>query len=66
MLYSMLYNMRRCYVASAYNMLYYILCYAAPTLYNAPCYIADFACYIAHPHSTCYIAPSYIASLKAK
>ena len=61
MLYSVLYNMLRCNIASAYNMLNNILCYIAPTLYNTPCYITVFACFLTHSHSTCYVPSSYIA-----
>ena len=64
MLYSMLYNMLRCYIAPAYNMLYDIQVYAMQhPFYNTPCYISVFACYVTHSHSTCYIAPSHIAPL---
>ena len=36
----MLYNMRRYYIATEYNMLYNITCYISTPLYNAPWYIA--------------------------
>ena len=52
----MLYNILRCYIASAYNMIYNILCYIAPLLYSTPGYIAGFAIYIAHCYSMYYIA----------
>ena len=51
--------MRGCYIAPKYNMLYNIL--IAGPIYNAPCHIAVFAFYKTHCHSTCYIAPIYIA-----
>ena len=65
MLFSNLYNMLRSYIASAYNMLYNLLCKIAPPLHSTPCYIAVFACYNAHCYSMCYIAPGYMASLTA-
>ena len=35
--------------------------YSTP-VYNNPCYIAVFECYITHCHSTCYIAPTVTAT----